>query len=102
MLRLLPCLLLVTFACTSHAAEHFDGKTWWATVQVISDDKYEGRDTGSKGERQAQEYIVGKLKGLGVEPAGDHGFYQSVKLRSLEIEESHSQLALVKDGAAQK
>jgi len=35
----------------------------WDTVKVISDDKYEGRDTGSKGERQAQEYIVGKLKG---------------------------------------
>jgi Zn-dependent M28 family amino/carboxypeptidase len=95
-------LMLLAVGCAAQAAEHFDGKTWWATVQVISDDKYEGRDTGSKGEHEAQEYIVGKLKGLGVEPAGDNGFYQGVKLRSLEIDESHSQLALVKDGAAQK
>src|ERR1700727_2462226 len=103
MSRLLLCLLLVIFACASHSAEHFDGKTWWATVKVISDDKYEGRDTGSKGEHQAQEYIVGKLKALGVQPAGTGGgFFQSVKLRSLVIDEPHCQLALVRDGTAQK
>jgi Zn-dependent M28 family amino/carboxypeptidase len=95
-------LLLVVATCTAQAAEHFDGKTWWDTVKVISDDKYEGRDTGSKGERLAQEYIVGKLKVLGVEPAGTNGFYQSVKLRTLEIDESRCQLSLVRDGAAQK
>jgi Zn-dependent M28 family amino/carboxypeptidase len=95
-------LLLLATACAAQAAEHFDGKTWWDTVKEISDDKYEGRDTGSKGERQAQEYIVGKLKALGVEPAGTNGFYQSVKLRSLEIDESQSQLSLVRAGAVQK
>ena len=96
-------LLLVAAACSAQAAEHFDGKTWWDTVKVISDDKYEGRDTGSKGEHQAQEYIVGKLKALGVQPAGTGGgFYQSVKLRSLVIDEPHCQLALVRDGAVQK
>jgi Zn-dependent M28 family amino/carboxypeptidase len=99
-------LLLVTFSftlsCGAQAAEHFDGKAWWETVKVISDDKYEGRDTGSKGERQAQEYIVGKLKALGVEPAGSDGFYQSVKLRTLEIDEPRCQLSLVQGGQAQK
>jgi Zn-dependent M28 family amino/carboxypeptidase len=101
MLRLLPCLLLVTIACTSHAAENFDGKTWWATVKEISDDKYEGRDTGSKGEHQAQEYIIAKLKGLGVEPAGSTGYFQPVKLRTVEIDEAHCRLSLVLDGNAQ-
>jgi len=59
-------LITFTFSCGAPAAEHFDGKAWWETVKAISDDKYEGRDTGSKGERQAQEYIVGKLKVLGL------------------------------------
>ena len=97
-------LLLVTFtlSCGVQAAEHFDGKAWWETVKVISDDKYEGRDTGSKGERQAQEYIVGKLKALGGEPAGSDGYYQSVKLRTLEIDEPRCQLSLVQGGQAQK
>jgi hypothetical protein len=47
-------LLLLIPACTAQAAEHFDGKTWWGTVKVLADDKFEGRDTGSPGERQAQ------------------------------------------------
>jgi Zn-dependent M28 family amino/carboxypeptidase len=101
MLRRSPALLLVLVACTAQAAEHFDGRTWWETVKEISDDKYEGRDTGSKGEHQAQEFIVGKLKGLGVEPAGSSGFFQSVKLRTQEIDEADCTLELVRDGQAQ-
>ena len=97
-----PALLLIIVACTAQAAEHFDGKTWWATVKEISDDKYEGRDTGSKGERQAQEYMVRRLKALGVEPAGSNGgYFQSVKLRTTEIDEPHCTLSLVRDGQVQ-
>ena len=96
-----PALLLIMVACTAQAAEHFDGKTWWDTVKEISDDKYEGRDTGSKGEHQAQEFIVGRLKALGVQPAGSKGYFQSVKLRTVEIDEPHCTLALVRDGQAQ-
>jgi Zn-dependent M28 family amino/carboxypeptidase len=102
MMRRSSALLLVIVACAAQAAEQFDGKTWWDTVKEISDDKYEGRDTGSKGERQAQEYIVGRLKALGVEPAGSNGFYQGVKLRTLEIDEGHCQLSLIRDGKAQR
>ena len=101
MSRRSPALLLIIVACTAQAAEHFDGNTWWDTVKKISDDKYEGRDTGSKGEHQAQEFIVGKLKSLGVEPAGSNGYFQSVKLRTVEIDEPHCQLSLVQDGQAQ-
>jgi Zn-dependent M28 family amino/carboxypeptidase len=101
MLRRSPALLFILVACSAQAAEHFDGKTWWDTVKEISDDKYEGRDTGSKGEHQAQEFIVGKLKALGVEPAGSNGFFQNVKLRTEEIDEPHCTLALVRDGQAQ-
>ena len=101
MSRRSPALLLIMVACTAQAAEHFDGKTWWDTVKEISDDKYEGRDTGSKGEHQAQEFIVGRLKALGVQPAGSKGYFQSVKLRTVEIDEPHCTLALVRDGQAQ-
>jgi Zn-dependent M28 family amino/carboxypeptidase len=101
MLRRSPALLLIVVACTAQAAEHFDGKAWWETVKEISDDKYEGRDTGSKGEHRAQEFIVGKLKALGVEPAGSDGYFQSLKLRTLEIDEAHCQLSLLRDGHAQ-
>ena len=101
MLRRSPALLLIMVACTAQAAEHFDGKTWWDTVKEISDDKYEGRDTGSKGEHQAQEYMVGRLKALGIEPAGSDGYFQNVKLRTVEIDEPRCTLSLVRDGQVQ-
>ena len=94
-------LLLLMAGGAAQAAQHFDGSTWWDTVKVISDDKFEGRDTGSKGERQAQEYIVAKLKALMVEPAGSNGYYQAVKFRSLQIVEAGCRLSLIRDGHAQ-
>jgi Zn-dependent M28 family amino/carboxypeptidase len=94
-------LLLFIAGGPAHAAQHFDGSTWWDTVKVISDDKFEGRDTASQGERQAQEYIVEKLKALGVEPAGSNGYYQSVKFRALQIVEAGCRLSLIRDGHAQ-
>jgi Zn-dependent M28 family amino/carboxypeptidase len=101
MLRKFSAALLLLLAGATQAAEHFDGTTWWNTVKVLADDKFEGRDTGSEGERQAQAYIVGRLKALGVAPAGANGYYQTVKLRTLEIQEADSTLALQRDGHAQ-
>jgi Zn-dependent M28 family amino/carboxypeptidase len=95
-------LILIAAAGAAQAAEHFDGNTWWDTVKVLADDKYEGRDTGSKGEREAQEYIVEKLKALGVKPAGSDGYYQPVKFRALQIVESGCELKLIRDGQAQR
>src|SRR5260370_34899754 len=98
MLRRSAALLLIIVACTAQAAEHFDGKTWWDTVKEISDDKYEGRDTGSKGEHQAQEFIVGKLEALGVDPAGSAGYFSAVHWRAVDIAHSQIHLPLVPHG----
>jgi len=92
--------LFLVLASAAQSAEHFDGKTWWHTVSVLADDRFEGRDTGSTGERQAQGYIVQQLKALGVEPAGATGYYQPIKLSTLEIREAESSLALVREGHA--
>src|ERR1700743_3075160 len=102
MLRRSPVLLLIMVACAAQAAEHYGGNTWWDTVKEISGDKYEGRDTGSRGEHQAQQFIVGKLKALGVQPAGSKGYFQSVKLRTVVIDEPNCSLSLVRDGQVQK
>jgi Zn-dependent M28 family amino/carboxypeptidase len=95
-------LLLLIAGNTVQAAQHFDGSTWWDTVKVISDDKFEGRDTGSQGERQAQAYIVDKLEALGIEPAGANGYYQTVRFRALQIVEAGCELALIRDAHAQR
>ena len=70
------------------------------TVKVLADDKFEGRDTGSAGERLAQEYIVEQLKALSVLPAGTDGYYQALSLRTLLIDEADCRLALVQNGHA--
>src|SRR5580693_4162789 len=77
---------------------HFDGKSWWNHIEVLADDKLEGRDTGSRGEREAQNYAVRQLKNAGAEPAGVDGFYQTVKFTSRQIVENDCSLTLIGDG----
>jgi Zn-dependent M28 family amino/carboxypeptidase len=74
---------------------HFDGQTWWNHVKVLADDKLEGRDTGSAGERAAQQYAIEQLKAAGVEPAGVNGFRQPLKFISRKVVESESSLTLI-------
>jgi Zn-dependent M28 family amino/carboxypeptidase len=76
----------------------FDGKSWWEHVKFLADDKLEGRDTGSRGERTAEKYAVEQLKKAGAEPAGVDGFYQPVKFVSRQIIEEDSSLTLIHDG----
>ena len=103
-MRSILLLLAATSALTASlfavtpAATHFDGKTWWKHVQVLADDKMEGRDTGSPGLRKAEAYIVDQLTKAGLQPAGSQGFYQPVRFVQREIDESHSSAALVRDG----
>jgi len=77
---------------------HFDGQSWWNHVKVLADDKLEGRDTGGRGEREAQKYAVEQLKSAGAEPVGNDGFYQPVRFVSRHIVEKDCSLALIRDG----
>lgn len=81
--------------------KQFDGTSWWEHVKVLADNNMEGRETGSPGLKRAEAYVVGQLKQSGIEPAGEDGYYQPVKLVSREIDEKNSSMALVKDGKAE-
>jgi Zn-dependent M28 family amino/carboxypeptidase len=80
------------------STSHFDGQSWWSHVKFLADDKLEGRDTGSRGERAAEEYAVEQLEKVGAEPAGVNGFYQPVTFVSHQIVETESRLTLIRDG----
>ena len=90
--------LLLGISAAAQTAGHFDGQTWWNHIKVLADDKLEGRDTGSRGERAAQVYAVEQLKNAGAEPAGVNGFYQPVKFVSRQIVEKDCSLTLIRDG----
>jgi Zn-dependent M28 family amino/carboxypeptidase len=87
---------------TARSAPHFDGRSWWDVVTMLADDQFEGRNTGSAGERGAQEYMVKRLEALGIPAAGSSGYYQPVELRSREIVETDSSLVLLRDGQEQR
>ena len=95
---LITFLLLAAIATASaqqSLALHFDGGSWWSHVKFLADDSLEGRDTGSEGLRKAEAYAVEQLEKAGCEPAGTHGFYQSIHFRQYQIDESKSSLELI-------
>src|SRR5450755_947563 len=96
-LTLLFALPLAISAAAQNTS-HFDGQSWWNHVKVLADDKLEGRDTGSRGERDAQKYAIEQLKSAGAEPAGVNGYYQPVKFISRQIVEKDCSLTLIHDG----
>jgi Zn-dependent M28 family amino/carboxypeptidase len=96
-LTLLFALPLAISAAAQNTS-HFDGQSWWNHVKVLADDKLEGRDTGSRGEREAQKYAIEQLKSAGAEPAGVNGYYQPVKFISRQIVEKDCSLTLIHDG----
>lgn len=53
-----------------------------AAVRYLADDALEGRLAGSAGERCAGDYIATQFRRLGLRPAGDDGFFQTLPLAS--------------------
>jgi len=91
--------LTLLLAATASAAR-FDGESWWNIVKVLADDANEGRDTGSRGERAADDYVVARLRALGVRAAGSDGYFQPVEFTTRSIDEAASSIALVRHGRA--
>lgn len=51
-----------------------------ADVRYLADDALEGREAGTEGYRKAAQYVAARMAGLGLEPAGDDGWFQEVPL----------------------
>src|SRR5216684_1852464 len=96
LLLLLGCVFCAS--AQNSAPANFDGKTWWEHVKVLAADDMEGRETGSPGLAKAAAYIVQQAQKDGLQPVGSDGFYQPVKFRSKQIDETQSSLSLVHDG----
>ena len=52
-----------------------------ASMSVFASDSLRGRFTGSEGAATAARYIAGQLERLGLEPAGDSGYFQRVPIQ---------------------
>ena len=50
--------------------------TFQDDVSFLADDKLEGRNTGSAGEKMAADYIAKRFKTIGLQPRGTNGYFQ--------------------------
>ena len=97
---LLPaCLLTAAVAAVAQSPDlASEGKSWWAHVQFLADDKLEGRNVGTPGLDKAVEYVESQFQAIGLKPAGTTGFRQPVKLDSRLLVPDQSSIALVREG----
>ncbi len=71
-------------------------QSWWRHVEVLADDKMEGRDTGSRGHRMAAEYVQQEFERAGLKPGGTDGYLQPVGFKVRKIDESASSIQLIR------
>src|SRR5450755_223385 len=62
-------------------AGHITANSLRADVSFLASDLLEGRDTPSRGLDIAGEYIASQFRRLGLETAGNDGYFQAVVLR---------------------
>ncbi|MGO9257212.1 MAG: M28 family peptidase [Bryobacteraceae bacterium] len=96
-------LALLAVSCALFATEPNNAtRRWWAHVTALSNDSLQGRDTGSEGYRKAAAYVVAQFERNGLQPAGEHGFYQTVPLHVLRFRADRSTVELVRANGSTK
>ena len=68
------CLLAVILSCKNQPKVAQDKLK--EDVSFLADDKLEGRQTGTKGEILAADYIAKRFKAIGLQPKGTKGYLQ--------------------------
>jgi len=96
-------IALVLLAGISHAATDWDsrGKAWWTHIQYLAADQLEGRGTGTEGFAKAAAYVTDQFQKAGLQPAGEHGYAQTVDFNVLQLDETQSSLEFIRDGKAE-
>jgi len=72
------------------------GRRWWSHVEVLADDRMEGRETGSPGFARAADYVTERFRAAGLQPAGTDGYQQGMEFRVSQLDPTRSALELVR------
>ncbi|MFQ6603963.1 MAG: M28 family peptidase [Fidelibacterota bacterium] len=92
-------ILAILAACTHPPLrEHRTGVSETVTadevlghIKFLADDELEGRFPGTDGSQSAIDYIASQFKAAGIEPGGDHGYFQSFDfLKDISLAPSNS------------
>ena len=67
-----------------------------ADVRALADDAMQGREAGTPGYDKAAEYVAGRMRAIGLQPAGDNeSFFQQVPLLRARREQAGARLSVV-------
>jgi hypothetical protein len=75
-------------------ATHISAQSLRGHVSFLSSDLLEGRDTPSRGLNIAAEYIAAQFRRIGLEEAGDDGYFQTATVPTTEQPKKGWQLAI--------
>ena len=70
------------------------GEAWWHHVEILAADDMRGRQTGSPDYLRAADYVIGRFKALGLQPAGSDGFLQPVDLVEQSFDPARTRILL--------
>lgn len=98
-------LFVFTIACAS-PAQDFDVNQLQTHIKTLADDKLQGRGTGTPGEKEASDYIIGNFRKLKLQPKGDNNtFLQQFPFRKGlhgegDVGTAHNVVAFLDNNAA--
>jgi Zn-dependent M28 family amino/carboxypeptidase len=97
-LRLLQAAALASLVTTAAAAsgEAREASPWWAHVQRLAGDEFQGRLTGSEGYAKAAAYVADAFQRYGLAAAGEQGYFQSVGYLVQTVQPEHSKVTLLR------
>src|SRR4051794_29531986 len=79
-------LLAAALASAAPGPADPDTKAWWATTAELSNDRMEGRDTGSAAYDRAADLVARRFAAAGLKPLGENGsFLQRVPMEELAV-----------------
>jgi hypothetical protein len=88
-------LLLFGFCLSLHATEpNAATRRWWSYVTALANDGMEGRDTGSEAYQRAARYVSAEFEREGLQPAGEHGYFQAVPMQRVRLNTAASQAVI--------
>ena len=84
-LTLTPTLAQQTDVLPAYYASRIDSTGLYDHLKVFASDEFEGRETGTRGQRMAADYLVDYYSSLGFEPYDGDNYTQTVPLINYQV-----------------
>ena len=98
----LAATLLLLYSALGATEPNEVTRRWWSYTQALANDKMSGREAGTQGYEQAEEFALQQFTRAGLSPAGTNGFKQPVPLHSLKLQPEASPVRILRPQGATK